>query len=104
MRMRLFLVLVLCSGLVFPILAGIELSEGFECGRGFSVLVPDELAVAKGDIWQDFVNFFFTVVQVHILGAYFVLFLLVADYPVAASWMEADLFCNFAENVVVDHD
>ena len=104
MRMRLFFVLVLGSGLVLAVFAGIEFPEGFEGGWGFGVLVPDELAVAEGDIWKNFMDLFLSVVKVHILCAYLVLFFLVADDPVTAGGMEAHLLCDFAENLIVDDD
>lgn len=104
MRMRLFFVLVFASGLVLAVLAGVELSEGFKGGSGFGFLVSDELAVTKGDLWKNFVDFFLAVVKVHVLCAYFVLFLFVADDPVAAGWVETHLLCDFAENVIVDDD
>lgn len=103
MRMRLLLVLVLCPGLEFSVLARVELPEGFKSRRGFCFLVPDELAVAKGDVGQDLVDLFLAVVEIHVLCADLVLFLLVADDPVAACWVKAYLFCDFGEDVVVDH-
>lgn len=60
--------------------------------------------MVQRDVGQDLVDLFLAVVHVHVLAAYFVLFLLVADDPVASGSHEAHLLGDLREALSVDDD
>jgi hypothetical protein len=108
MSIDFFLVLILDSSsltvLVFLFFSWIELTENISCMAALDIFVMHEFTVIQGDKWKNIANVFLTVVNIHVVRAYFVFFFLVTDDPVTSSRQQSNTLCNLWKDLSVNHN
>ena len=58
------------------------------------IFVMHEFTVIQGDKWKNIANVLLTVVNIHVVRAYFVFLFLVTDDPVTSSRQQSNTLCN----------